>query len=119
MTSLLNLFAIVLIGLTIISLSSKKKSGSNRINSFKSKFKKSNRLREIAQTDMANHLMNDPSLNINISGHESEPELREKADIHRARLQRYGKSKMNGEMLFLGPRGGIFRYTFNGSKKYI
>ena len=49
----------------------------------------------------------------------SEDELREKADIHRSRLSKFGKSKINGEMLFVGPKGGIYKISNDGKKKYV
>ena len=63
--------------------------------------------------------MIDPESNINIGIWYSETELREKADIHRARLSKFGRSKMNGDMLFLGPKGGVYKYTSNGKRKYV
>ena len=76
-------------------------------------------MKEKAQENISIHLMSDPLRDIRISGYESEKELREKADIHRARLKKFGKSKMNGEILYLGPKGGVFTYSEAGYKKYI
>tara|TARA_B100000700_G_C15027182_1_gene848788 strand:- start:1722 stop:2075 length:354 start_codon:yes stop_codon:yes gene_type:complete len=61
----------------------------------------------------------DPELNIVFNAWDLEAELKEKADIHRARLKKYGKSKLNGEMLYIGPKGGIFKLSLRGNKKYI
>ena len=63
--------------------------------------------------------MLDPERNIHIAIDESESALREKADIHRARLNRFGRSKMNDVMLFLGPNGTVYTYSSNGKKIYI
>ena len=77
------------------------------------------RLRKRLSEEFSNSLMLDPESNITIGSWYSEIELREKADIHRARLSKYGRSKMNGEMLFLGPKGGIYKYNSEGKKKYL
>tara|TARA_Y100001968_G_C19354452_1_gene716428 strand:+ start:1025 stop:1294 length:270 start_codon:yes stop_codon:yes gene_type:complete len=89
------------------------------VDKFKARFTHRNRLREKLSEDFSNSLMLDPECNITIGTWYSEAELREKADIHRARLSKYGRSKMNGEMLFLGPKGGVYKYTSDGKKKYI
>ena len=44
-------------------------------------------------------LMSDPEKDIRIGIWNNEHELREKADIHRARLNKYGRSKINGELI--------------------
>ena len=63
--------------------------------------------------------MKDPNKNISLNDSDKESELREKADIHRTRLKKYGKSRINNELLFLGPKGGIYKLTEDGKKKYI
>ncbi len=91
--------------------------------SFLSRFKKRlnsrERLREKLSERFSNSLMSDPESNISIGSWFSEVELREKADIHRARLNKYGRSRMNGEMLFLGPKGGVYKYNSQGKKTYL
>jgi len=63
--------------------------------------------------------MADPESNIQIGVWDREDELREKADIHRSRLKKYGRSTMNGEEFFLGPQGGVYKYNSEGKKKYV
>ncbi len=67
----------------------------------------------------SNSLMANPENNIKIGPWDSEKELREKADIHRARLNRFGKSKINGEMLFLSAKGSVYRFSNEGKKIYV
>ena len=86
---------------------------------FRNRFKDKNRLRERITEEFTNSLVSDPEANISIGTWYSEIELREKADIHRARLNKYGRSKINGEMLFLGPKGGVYKVTPEGKKKYL
>ena len=86
---------------------------------FKEKFKNKDVKIERISQEFINSLLLDPERNISIGNWYSENELREKADIHRARLSKFGKSKMNGEMLFLGPKGGVFKMTKDGKKNYV
>ena len=86
---------------------------------FKNHFSNKSLIRERLSERFSYTLMADPEYNISIGAWYNEIELREKADIHRARLSKYGKSKMNGEMLFLGPKGGVYKYNSDGKKKYL
>ena len=89
------------------------------IGRFKQRFKNRNIRRDRITEEFNNSLLFDPESNISIGTWYSENELREKADIHRARLSKYGKSKINGEMLYVGPKGGIYKLTEDGKKKYV
>ena len=100
----------------------KRKGLSNRSNlmeRFKQRFKNKNVLRKRISDEFTNSLILDPEKNIPLGTWYSEDELREKADIHRARLSKFGKSKINGEMLFVGPKGGIYKISEDGKKKYV
>ena len=100
----------------------KRKNLSNKkglLERFKERFKNKNIKRERISQEFINSFLLDPERNISIGNWYSENELREKADIHRARLSKFGKSKMNGEMLFSGPKGRVFKITKDGKKKYV
>ena len=100
----------------------KKKNYSNRKNlmeRFKRRFKNINVRRRRISEEFTNSLLLDPNKNIPLGTWYSEAELREKADIHRSRLRKFGKSKINGEMLFVGPKGGIYKINTDGKKKYV
>ena len=86
---------------------------------FKQRFKNINVRRKRISEEFNNSLLLDPSKDIPLGTWYSEDELREKADIHRARLSKFGKSKINGEMLFVGPKGGIYKISDDGKKKYV
>ena len=86
---------------------------------FKQRFNNINARREKITEEFTNSLLIDPYKNIPLGTWYSEDELREKADIHRARLSKFGKSKINGEMLFVGPKGGIYKISDDGKKKYV
>ena len=101
---------------------SKRKKNSNRGNlmeRFKKRFKNINVRRKRITEEFSNSLLLDPSKNIPLGTWYSEDELREKADIHKSRLSKFGKSKINGEMLFVGPKGGIYKIGSDGKKKYV
>ena len=87
------------------------------IKRFKAKFKSNSHFQKRAAESVNNALMSDPNKNISFTNWDKEYELREKADIHRSRLKKYGKSKVNNELLFLGPKGGIYKLTTDGKKK--
>tara|TARA_B100000700_G_C14913619_1_gene793523 strand:- start:412 stop:771 length:360 start_codon:yes stop_codon:yes gene_type:complete len=116
-TILLFISIVIIFFLTALTLK-RKKTKQTLIQRFRKKFK-GYRQREKARSMICNDLMKDPEKNITIGEWDSEKELREKADVHRARLNKYGKSKMNNEMLYLGPKGGIYRLSSNGNKTYI
>tara|TARA_Y100001968_G_C19028464_1_gene558675 strand:- start:2 stop:364 length:363 start_codon:yes stop_codon:yes gene_type:complete len=113
---------IICIILSIYIITKKRKSLINKkflIERFKQKFKNRNTRRQRITEEFNNSLLLDPESNITIGSWYSEHELREKADIHRSRLSKFGKSKINGEMLFVGPKGGIYKLTDDGKKKYV
>ena len=48
-----------------------------------------------------------------------DPDLNtENPDLHWRRLKRYGRSRHGGEMVFMGPRGGIYTITASGNRNY-
>ena len=106
----------------ILLILNKRKEFSNRTSlmvRFKKRFKNINVRRKRITEEYTNSLLLDPSKNIPLGTWYSEDELREKADIHRSRLSKFGKSKINGEMLFVGPKGGIYKISDDGKKKYV
>ena len=113
---------LILFFLSVVIFARKRKGFSNRrslIERFKQRFKNINVRRKRISEEFTNSLLLDPYKNIPLGTWYSEDELREKADIHRARLSKFGKSKINGEMLFLGPKGGIYKLDKDGKKKYV
>tara|TARA_Y100000766_G_C18829912_1_gene567538 strand:+ start:804 stop:1157 length:354 start_codon:yes stop_codon:yes gene_type:complete len=59
-----------------------------------------------------------PHININIGIYEKEEDIKRKTNIHRARLSKFKKSKLNGDMLFLDEKQKLFKY-YKGNKKYL
>ena len=60
----------------------------------------------------------DPNININIGIYESEDNIKRKSNIHRARLSKFKKSKLNGEIIYIDLDQKIYK-NINGEKKYI
>ncbi len=91
----------------------------NYLRIFKRRSNKRNSLISKFKSRHYNLLLKSPELSIEISTLEPEDILREKASIHRLRLEKFGQSKMNNITYYKGPRGGIYIYTESGRKKYI
>ena len=118
---ILTIFLIIFFSYIFITIKRKKRLSNRKslIERFKQRFKNINVRRKRISEEYTNSLLIDPSKDIHLGTWYSEDELREKADIHRARLSKFGKSKINGEMLFVGPKGGIYKISADGKKKYV
>tara|TARA_B100000945_G_scaffold247416_1_gene203847 strand:- start:1250 stop:1612 length:363 start_codon:yes stop_codon:yes gene_type:complete len=60
----------------------------------------------------------DPNININIGIYDKEDQIRLKSNIHRARLAKFKKSKLNGEYIYSDSSGELYK-LINGEKKFI
>ncbi len=76
-------------------------------------------MREKIKVEMSDSLMANPNRNIKMSIWDKEDLLREKAEIHRTRLSKYGQSKLNGEVFFREKNGEIYKHSSAGEKIYI
>ena len=59
-----------------------------------------------------------PNININIGIYDNEENINRKSNIHRARLSKFKKSKLNGEMIFQDDEQRIYKFN-NGKKVYL
>ena len=59
-----------------------------------------------------------PNININIGDFDNEENINRKSNIHRARLSKFKKSKLNGEMIFQDEGQRIYKFN-NGKKVYL
>ena len=59
-----------------------------------------------------------PNINIFIGIYENEDNINRKSNIHRARLSKFKKSKLNGEMIFQDDEQRIYKFN-NGKKVYL
>ena len=90
----------------------------NKIKKFKNKF--TNKEAKIEKIFLRNNerLIKDPNINLIIGLYEKESELKLKTNIHRARLAKFKKSKLNGEFIYKDLKGNIYRIN-NKKKEYI
>ena len=113
-------FAILLFG--IIFLFYKK------INSKKTKNLKLNKFKNKLQTTQSNieriflreeeKIFLNPDLNIYIGLNDKEDNISRKSNLHRARLSKYKKSKLNGEMIFQDDDQRIYKFK-DGKRVYL
>ena len=59
-----------------------------------------------------------PDINIKVNIYDKEYEIKNKTNIHRARLAKFKKSKLNGEYIFLDKNKNVYKIV-NGIKKYL
>ena len=59
-----------------------------------------------------------PNINIYIGSYDNEENINKKSNIHRARLSKFKKSKLNGEMIFQDEEQRIYKFN-NGKKVYL
>ena len=59
-----------------------------------------------------------PNINIYIGIYDNEENINRKSNIHRARLSKFKKSKLNGEMIFQDDEQRIYKLS-NGMKVYL
>ena len=58
------------------------------------------------------------NINIYIGSYDKEDNINRKSNIHRARLSKFKKSKLNGEMIFQDDEQRIYKFN-NGKKVYL
>ena len=90
----------------------------NKIKNFKNKF--TNKEAKIEKIFLRNNerLIKDPNIDLIIGLYEKESELTLKTNIHRARLAKFNKSKLNGEFIYQDLKGNIYKIN-NKKKEYI
>ena len=90
----------------------------NKIKNFKNKF--TNKEAKIEKIFLRNNerLIKDPNIDLTIGLYEKESELAQKTNIHRARLAKFNKSKLNGEYIYQDSKGNIYK-IINKKKEYI
>ena len=117
MNIILIVFALVLIFLTIKIINFKKNRNRNLLKFKKKLLSKESNIEKIFSRDDEKK-SSDPNININIGLYDNEDTINRKSNIHRARLSKFKRSKLNGETIFVDQDHKIFKYV-NGKKKYI
>ena len=59
-----------------------------------------------------------PNISIYIGSYDNDENINRKSNIHRARLSKFKKSKLNGEMIFQDDEQRIYKFN-NGKKVYL
>ena len=95
-----------------------KKSKNIKINKFRNKLlSKESNIEKIFLRDEEKTSLN-PNINISIGLYENEENINRKSNIHRARLTKFKKSKLNGEIIYLDENQEIFKYI-DGKKIFL
>ena len=102
--------------------------GYKKINSKKTKNLKLEKFKNKLQSTQTNidriflreeeKTFSNPNVNINIEVYENEDSINRKSNIHRARLSKFKKSMLNGEMIFQDDEQRIYKFN-NGKKVYL
>ena len=117
----MNIFIVFLI-LGIIFLVYKKnyskKTKNFKLNKFKNKLLSTQTNIERIFLREEEKTFSNPNINIYIGIYDNEDNINRKSNIHRARLSKFKKSKLNGEMIFQDDEQRIYKFN-NGKKFYL
>ena len=113
-------FVILIFGILFLGFKKiyRKKSNNIKLNKFKNKFQSTQSnidrifIREEEKT------FSNPNINICIGSSDNEVNINRKSNIHRARLSKFKKSRLNGEMIFQDEEQRIYKIN-NGKKVYL
>ena len=95
-----------------------KKPKNLKLNKFKNKLQSTQTNIERIFLREEEKTFSNPNININIGIYDSEDNINRKSNIHRARLSKFNKSKLNGEMIFQDHEKKIYKIK-NGKKVYL
>ena len=109
------IFGIIFLLLIIIN---KKKSKNVKLDKFKNKLQSTQTNIERIFLREEEKTFSDPNINIYIGVYDNEDNINRKSNIHRARLSKFKKSKLNGEMIFQDDELRIYKFN-NGKKIYL
>ena len=109
------IFGIIFFGFKIIST---KKSKNLKLDKFKNKLQSTQTNIERVFLREEEKTFSNPNINIYIGIYDNEENINRKSNIHRARLSKFKKSKLNGEMIFQDDEQRIYKFN-NGKKVYL
>ena len=112
---LILIFGIIFLGYKKIY---RKKSKNIKLNKFKNKFKSTQSNIERIFIREEEKIFSNPNINIYIGSYDNEENINRKSNIHRARLSKFKKSKLNGEMIFQDDEQRIYKFN-DGKKIYL
>ena len=95
-----------------------KKSKNLKLDKFKNKLQSTQTNIERIYLREEEKTFSNPNINIFIGLYDNEDNVNRKSNIHRARLSKFKKSKLNGEMIFQDDEQRIYKF-YNGKKVYL
>jgi len=95
-----------------------KKSKNLKLNKFKNKLQNTQTNIERIFLREEEKSLSNPNVNIYIGSYDNEDNINRKSNIHRARLSKFKKSRLNGEMIFQDEEQRIYKFN-NGKKVYL
>ena len=95
-----------------------KKTKNLKLNKFKNKLQSTQTNIERIFLREEEKTFSNPNINIYIGIYDSEDNINRKSNIHRARLSKFKKSKLNGEMIYQDEEQRIYKFN-NGKKVYL
>ena len=95
-----------------------KKSKNLKLNKFKNKLQSTQTNIERIFLREEEKTFSNPNINIYIGLYYDEDNINRKSNIHRARLSKFKKSKLNGEMIFQDNEQRIYKFK-NGKIVYL
>ena len=95
-----------------------KKPKNLKLNKFKNKLQSTQTNIERIFLREEEKTFSNPNINIYIGSYDNEENINRKSNIHRARLSKFKKSKLNGEMIFQDDEQRIYKLK-DGKKFYL
>ena len=116
--NILLVFLILGVILFLYKKISSKKPKNLKLDKFKNKLQSTQTNIDRIFLRMEEKTFSNPDINIHIGIHDNEDNINRKSNIHRARLSKFKKSKLNGEMIFQDEEQRIYKFN-NGKKVYL
>jgi len=117
----MNIFLVFLISgviFFIYIIIKSKKSKNLKLDKFKNKHQSTQTNIERIFLREEEKTFSNPNINIYIGLYDNEENINRKSNIHRARLSKFKKSKLNGEMIFQDEEQRIYKFN-DGKKVYL
>ena len=95
-----------------------KKPKNLKLNKFKNKLQSTQTNIERIFLREEEKTFSNPNIDIYIGSYDNEENINKKSNIHRARLSKFKKSKLNGEMIFQDEEQRIYKFN-NGKRVYL
>ncbi len=112
------IFLILVISFLVYKKIKSKKPTNLKLNKFKNKLQSTQTNIERIFLREEEKTFSNPSINIYIGFYDNEENINRKSNIHRARLSKFKKSKLNGEMIFQDDKQRIYKFN-KGKKVYL